>query len=63
MTAALRQMLAANNQPVDMPLWITEIAKQTSVTPDQQADGKQAVMLAKAYLLSLAAGFQKIFWF
>jgi hypothetical protein len=63
MTAALRQMLAANNQPVDMPLWITEMGEQTSVTPDQQADGKQAVMLAKAYLLSLAAGFQKIFWF
>jgi polysaccharide biosynthesis protein PslG len=63
MATTLRQMLAQNNQPLDTPLWITEIGAQTSVTPDQQADARQAVALAKAYLLSIASGFQRVFWF
>ena len=63
MTGSLRRMLAANQQPQDMPLWITEIGDESSTRPDQQADDIQAIALSKAYLLSLAAGFQKIFWF
>jgi hypothetical protein len=63
MAATLRQMLVANNQPPDMPLWITEIGTQTRSAPDQQADTRQAVLLTKAYLLAIASGFQRVFWF
>jgi hypothetical protein len=63
MAASLRQMLAANHQPSDLPLWITEIGETSSVAPDPQADRRQAIALAKSYLLSIASGFQKIFWF
>jgi hypothetical protein len=63
MARTLRQMLAANNLPKDMPLWITEIGAQTPVNPEQQADTRQAIVLAKAYLLSIASGFRRVFWF
>jgi polysaccharide biosynthesis protein PslG len=63
MARTLRQMLAANNLPKDMPLWITEIGAQTPVSPEQQADTRQAIALAKAYLLSIASGFRRVFWF
>jgi polysaccharide biosynthesis protein PslG len=63
MTATLRKMLAANGQPVELPLWITEVGAQTSVAPNQQADERQAMLLAKVYLLSIASGFQRVFWF
>jgi hypothetical protein len=63
MTTTLRQMLAANGQSPDIPLWITEIGERAPVRPDQHADRHQAVVLAKAYILSIAAGFQRTFWF
>jgi polysaccharide biosynthesis protein PslG len=63
MAATLRQMLAANNQPVDTPLWITEIGAQTPVQPNRQGDKRQAVLLVKAYILSIISGFQRVFWF
>jgi hypothetical protein len=63
MSTTLRQMLEANHQPGDTPLWITEIGAQTATTPDQSADRRQAMLLAKAYLLSIASGFQRVFWF
>jgi hypothetical protein len=63
MTTTLRQMLAANHQPAELPLWITELGVQTSVAPDQQADRHQANLLVKAYLLALFSGFQRVFWF
>jgi hypothetical protein len=63
MTRTLRQMLAANNLPDDVPLWITEIGAQAPVKPEQQADTRQAITLAKAYLLSIASGFRRVFWF
>ncbi len=59
----LRKMLAANKQRADMPLWITEIGFQTPIKPDPKRDARQADMLAKAYLLSLVQGFERIFWF
>jgi polysaccharide biosynthesis protein PslG len=63
MTSTLRQMLAANRQPSDMPLWITEIGSEAPVTRNDPADQMQANLLAKAYLLSIASGFQRTFWF
>jgi len=63
MTTTLRKMLEANDQPQDIPLWITEIGAQAPVRRDDASDEAQAVALAKAYLLSIAAGFSRIFWF
>jgi polysaccharide biosynthesis protein PslG len=63
MAGTLRQMLASNRQSVDMPLWITEIGSQAPVTPNHQEDQVQANLLIKAYLLSIASGFQRVFWF
>lgn len=59
----LRKMLAANGQLAEMPLWITEIGVLAPNGPDAKGDQDQAEMLAKAYVLSIAAGFQRIFWF
>lgn len=63
MTATLRKMLKANQQPDDIPLWITEIGSRAPVRPVETLDNAQAVLLSKAYLLSLAAGFTRVFWF
>ncbi|NOJ43700.1 beta-galactosidase [Bradyrhizobium australiense] len=63
MTTTLRKMLEANHQPPDTPLWITEIGSAAPVKRDDTLDQAQAVALAKAYLLSIAAGFQRVFWF
>jgi polysaccharide biosynthesis protein PslG len=59
----LRQMLAANHQRADIPLWITEIGYQTPTKAEPKGDAQQADMLAKAYLLSIVQGFDRIFWF
>jgi hypothetical protein len=63
MTTTLRKMLEANHQPKDVPLWITEIGAMTSVEADESLDRAQAAQLAKAFVLSLAAGFERVFWF
>jgi hypothetical protein len=63
MTATLRKMLAANHQPEDIPLWITEIGSAAPWRRDNALDQAQASVLAKAYLLSIASGFERIFWF
>ena len=63
MTATLREMLASNGQPENLPLWITEIGSLAPLIPDKEADEAQALLLAKAYLLAIACGFQRVFWF
>ena len=59
----LREMLQANKQPVDTPLWITEFGCATPIKPDPKGDAHEAEMLVKGYVLSLAQGFQRVFWF
>lgn len=59
----LRRMLAANKQRSDIPLWITEVGFPVPIKPDVEADRRQAEMLVKGYVLSLAQGFERIFWF
>ncbi len=63
MTMTLRRMLKANHQPEDIPLWITEIGSVAPVKRDDARDQAQASLLAKGYLLSIAAGFKRVFWF
>jgi polysaccharide biosynthesis protein PslG len=59
----LRAMLKANQQPDDLPLWITEVGYAAPVKADPTADAKQAEMLVKGELLSVVQGFRRIFWF
>jgi len=59
----LRKMLAANKQRDDIPLWITEVGVKAPIKADSKRDTQQADMLAKAYILSIAQGFNRIFWF
>jgi hypothetical protein len=63
MSATLRKMLISNNQPGDMQLWITEIGSPAPVSRSEEPDEAQAVILAKAYILSIASGFRRVFWF
>jgi hypothetical protein len=63
LTGNLRDMLKANKQRADMPLWITEVGYPAPVTANAEADLKQAEVVVKGNLLSLAQGFQRIFWF
>lgn len=63
LAGSLRKMLKDNHQPADLPLWITEIGLQSSVQPDPVNDARQADSLVMCYVLSLAQGFDKIFWF
>jgi hypothetical protein len=63
LTASIRKMLADNKQKTDMPLWITETGFQAPIGPDAAKDALQADILVKGYILSIAAGFEKIFWF
>jgi hypothetical protein len=63
MAGVLRQMLASNHQPADIPLWITEIGSVAPLAPNATQDQEQADLLIKAYLLAIASGFQRVFWF
>jgi polysaccharide biosynthesis protein PslG len=63
MAGVLREMLASNHQPTDTPLWITEIGATASIAPNASQDQTQANLLIKAYLLSIASGFERVFWF
>ncbi|WP_264515486.1 endo-1,4-beta-xylanase [Luteolibacter rhizosphaerae] len=63
LAASLRQMLKANGQKEDTPLWITEFGVQSNIAPDEKADARQAEIFTRGYVLSLAQGFDKIFWF
>ena len=63
MATTLRTMLKANHQPDDIPLWISEVGAPAPIRPDDVPDKAQAAQLAKAYLLAIASGFKRVFWF
>ena len=60
---SIRQMLKSNGQDENMPLWITETGFQSRITPDAASDELQKKVLLKAYILSIAQGFERVFWF
>jgi len=63
LAGSLRAMLAANNLPTTIPLWITETGVQAPVRPDEAADKYQAEAIVKVYICSIAQGFSRICWF
>lgn len=63
LAGSLRRMLRANGQREALPLWITETGVQSTIEPDPERDAKQAEALVKVYILSMAQGFERVFWF
>ncbi len=63
MAGNLRRLLAAHHQRADLPLWITEIGWQAPIEANPEKDAQQAQLMTKTYVLSLAQGFEKVFWF
>lgn len=63
MAGNLRRMLNANRERPGLPLWITEIGVKAPSAPDPEGDKSQQLALAKAFILGLASGFERIFWF
>jgi polysaccharide biosynthesis protein PslG len=58
---SVRKMLDENKQRRDIEIWISEIGLTTTKEPVKL--NRQAQALAKAYLLSVVQGFDKMFWF
>jgi len=56
-----RDMLRANGQNADMPIWMTETGYTTTDSPEQLK--RQAVALERSYILNIAQGIEKTFWF
>ena len=61
MARSVRNMLAANGQDADMPIWMTETGLSATGAPEQEL--KQANALARSHILNLAQGIEKTFWF
>jgi len=57
MAPNLRAMLKKNGQRDDIELWVTEIGYSN------RNEREQAEAVAKAFVLSLAQGIEKVFWF
>ncbi len=58
----LRELMATYGDG-EKPIWITEIGWPTHQGPRGISPENQAKMLTRSYLLALAAGVQKIFWY
>ena len=58
---SVRKMLDSNRQRQDIEIWLTEIGLTTTAQPERL--NRQAEALAKTYILGLAQGFEKTFWF
>jgi hypothetical protein len=61
MAANLRKLIEKHKMPEATEMWITEIGLTTPNTAAENA--RQAEALAKAFILSAAQGFRKVFWF
>jgi hypothetical protein len=57
----VRKMLVKTKQRVDTPIWVGEIGIPTSGKAED--DRQQAAALVKAYVLCLAQGVERVYWF
>ncbi|MBN1865025.1 MAG: hypothetical protein JW808_09000 [Victivallales bacterium] len=62
MASDLRTLLRRHGHDDKTELWISSIGYPAPDKPDKQADELQAEALLKAYILSLAQGFKRVFW-
>ncbi len=60
---ALNQFVRDHNQGATIPLWFSEIGWPTHLNPQGVDENTQAAYLIRTYVLSIAAGVEKIFWY
>jgi len=61
MASNLRKMLAKTKQRPDIALWVSEIGVASTDKPESES--RQAEAIVKAYVLCLAQGIDRVFWF
>ncbi|WP_373232765.1 hypothetical protein [Cohnella sp.] len=59
----LNQFVRDHNNGETIPLWFSEIGWPTHLNPTGVDENTQAAYLIRAYVLSIAAGVEKIFWY
>ncbi|WP_438350244.1 hypothetical protein ACP8HI_06170 [Paenibacillus sp. FA6] len=60
---ALNQLVRDHNDGKTIPLWFSEIGWPTHLNPTGVDETTQAAYLIRTYVLSIAAGVEKIFWY
>lgn len=61
--AALNQLVRTYNNGQTKPLWFSEIGWPTQLDPRGVDEKTQAAYLIRTYVLGMAAGVEKIFWY
>lgn len=59
----MNQLVREYNDGETIPLWFSEIGWPTHLNPTGVDENTQAAYLIRAYVLSIAAGVEKIFWY
>lgn len=59
----LNQLIREHNDGETIPIWFTEIGWPTHLNPTGVDENTQAAYLIRSYVLSIAAGVEKIFWY
>ncbi len=59
----LNQLVRNHNDGETIPLWFSEIGWPTHLNPRGVDENTQAAYLIRTYVLSIAAGVEKIFWY
>ncbi|MEC0093467.1 DOMON domain-containing protein [Paenibacillus macquariensis] len=60
---SLNQLVRDHNDGETIPLWFSEIGWPTHLNPTGVDENTQAAYLIRTYVLSIAAGVEKIFWY
>lgn len=60
---SLNQLVRDHNNGETIPLWFSEIGWPTHLNPTGVNENTQAAYLIRTYVLSIAAGVEKIFWY
>jgi hypothetical protein len=59
----LNQLVRNHNDGETIPLWFSEIGWPTHLNPTGVDENTQAAYLIRTYVLSIAAGVEKVFWY
>lgn len=59
----LNQLVRDHNDGETIPLWFSEIGWPTHLNPTGVDENTQAAYLIRSYVLSIAAGVEKVFWY
>ncbi|OPA73585.1 hypothetical protein BVG16_27630 [Paenibacillus selenitireducens] len=59
----LNQLVRDHNDGKTIPLWFSEVGWPTHLNPTGVDENTQAAYLIRTYVLSIAAGVEKVFWY